>query len=259
MSPTMSSRVRARTPYARLGITHDAVLRQPTITHELRRMASAIPDRANAPTDPYYYLNISDDADARRILDMYYLISRSDRHKIPIEAYCVAAGVPTIRCMALVAAAMVQSGASAQKVVAAVAMPTVVTEVIRRALDGDRDDCTENVTILAKATGFLPAPGGSRTQINVNASAKSDAVAQAAAPIAIVAAPSPEMTIRRLVDRFNESVLPAAAMHTQLPESSGQNPIEVLSAPGKNPQEILSARMMDVDVDVDIEDAEDDA
>lgn len=212
----------AKTAYDKLGITHDAVLRQRSIRHELRRMMAATADMINAPTDPYYYLSISDDPDARRILDVYYTISEWQRRSISIEAYCLAAGVSTTRCLAVVAAAMVQSGADAQRVVAAVAMPAVVTEVIKRALDGDRDDCTENATLLAKATGFLPSPRGNHTSIQVNANAKADATA--ATQIAVVAAPSPEQTIRRAVDRFNERVagaLPVATVEpAALPESS---------------------------------------
>ena len=60
-----------RTVYDKLGITHDEVLRQRSIRHELRRMMAATADMINAPTDPYYYLSISDDPDARRILDVY--------------------------------------------------------------------------------------------------------------------------------------------------------------------------------------------
>jgi hypothetical protein len=220
----MAERAVRKTAYDVLGITHDAVLRAPQITHQLRLMSARVHSEINTPRDPYYFLNASDDPDARRILDAYYSVALCHRARVPLEAFCVAAGVPTLRALDLITIAMVRAGAQASTVVGAMCMPSVVEKMVERALDDTRDDATENATLLAKATGFLPSPRGNHTQINVSASAKSDALAAATAAqqTVIVVAPSPEQTIRRAVDRFNERAAVAlpASVPAALPESS---------------------------------------
>jgi hypothetical protein len=62
------------------------------------------------------------------------------------------------------------------------------------------DGGIEDRMLLGKATGFLPTPKGSRTIVNVEANANAQSN-----PQVLVAAPPPEQTIRRLVDRLNEA------------------------------------------------------
>jgi hypothetical protein len=77
--------------------------------------------------------------------------------------------------------------------------PRVVEKSVEMALT---DEGIEDRTLLAKATGFLPTPKGSRTTVNVAANANAQSAAN---PQVLVAAPPPENTIRRLVDRLNEA------------------------------------------------------
>lgn len=187
--------------YERMQITAADVVSAPQITHELRAIARYLKER-NRPSNPYYYLAASDHPDAMAVLFVYRKWHR--RYLLPIEAYCVAAKVPTLRILEIVAATTIRLGAQACSIVAAASMPDIVHKTVEMALTND--GFTDRA-LLAKATGFLPTPKGPQTSIHVT----QNAVAQASAPVA-VAAPAPEQTIRRMVDRFNT--------HRSLPPSS---------------------------------------
>jgi len=79
------------------------------------------------------------------------------------------------------------------------------------------DEGHEDRATLHKATGFLPSPKGAQTNIQVVQHASATANAQAAS----VAAPPPEQTIRRLVDRFNDARQIQSVERPSLPEDVG--------------------------------------
>jgi hypothetical protein len=154
-----------------------------------------------------HYLASSDHADAKKVLQAYFGLQASLRRTLPIEAFCVAASVSPLTILGILTGEIVRMGAQASSIIAAVNSPRVVQKSVEMALT---DDGIEDRTLLAKATGFLPSPKGSQTNIHVQTNAS--AAATAAPQIAVVA-PPPEQTIRRVVDRFNDArTLPATPM-----------------------------------------------
>jgi hypothetical protein len=193
--------------YRALGISPDAIRTVPEITSQLRR--SAIPLRAhNLPTSPYYYLRCSDADDAMKLMAAYYSLPSHQSRILPIEAFCVAAGVSPLRILDLYALSCRRVSATVSGILATISHPVVVKKNIERALDDNRDDSIQYMAMLHKAVGFLPTPKGSQTTVNVTANAQ-------AANATLAAAPPPEQTIRRLVDLFNSGREPA-----QLPATS---------------------------------------
>lgn len=182
---------------AQLKVTDEQLRSSPKITPELGRISAAI-SRAdiNSPTDPYYYLTVSDSPEARAILALRESIIPQRRRLIPIEAYCLAASISPMRLLEIITATAVRLSAQASAIIAAISHPRVVEKTVERALT---DEGIEDRTTLHKHSGFLPLPKGSQTTIHVAANAS----AQAVAPT-IVTAPPPEHTIKTLVDRFNE-------------------------------------------------------
>src|SRR5208282_841967 len=101
--------------YAALGVTREDVGRQPVITPQLRKLASALaemgqtmpqtsasPEQAMLAGSPVYYLQASDSPEARQVLDAYYSVCRAHRKALPLEAFCLAAGVPTTRIFEII-------------------------------------------------------------------------------------------------------------------------------------------------------------
>jgi hypothetical protein len=217
--------------YTRLGVKEADVLAAPRVTPALRQIARQLqrvamqkdPANPNAaklaiasfPVSPYYYLHATSEPDAVKVLAAYYSIPAYLRRPLPVEAFCLAAGVPTNRVLEIVVATATRLGAQASDLIAAVAHPRVVEKTIEMALtdDGHRDRET-----LHKHAAFLPRPAGQSVRVNVTQNT------QATAQATVVAAPPPEQTIRRLVDRFNDARALPAAEPAALPESTGQTP-----------------------------------
>ena len=261
----MSNPIRDRA-LIRLGVTYEALAAVPQITPHLRQIAMTL-RRAGQPkrvrrlvnTDthqrvatidetqhalPYgpgvdlltswpLYLASSDHADARRLLLTFYSVHPKMRHDAesvlpaaPIEAYCLAAQVHPHSILAILTGEIVRLGASANTIIAAVNQPRVVQHLVDRALDTSDDKSMEAAALLSKATGFLPSPRGAQTVVSVIANANAQA---AAAPIAI-AAPPAEQTIRRMIDRVNESRgLPPAAPDTLPSHMPSEDAVEILA------------------------------
>lgn len=173
-----------------------------------------------------WYLETSAEPDARAILEKYYSIeARAHRRSVPIEGYCLAAGVSPIRALEIITATCVRLGAQASTIIAAVNHPRVVQKTVEMALT---DEGTEDRATLHKATGFLPSPKGAQTSIQIvqNAQHQSNVSQE------IRAAPPPEQTIRTLVNRFNEAkTLPASVQHSVIPDilpsSDGESAVTV--------------------------------
>jgi hypothetical protein len=83
------------------------------------------------------------------------------------------------------------------QMIAALSHPSIVEKSIERALT---DEGVADRLMLHKAAEFFPTPKGSQTAISIMRERQTDAATQTAP----VAAPSPERTIRRLSERFNE-------------------------------------------------------
>lgn len=189
----------------RLGINEVTLTQMPQITPELRLITKTIRKNANgAPYGPGAdlvrswpnYLRSSDDPSAMKVRGVYNSLPKYMAKLLPIEAFCLAAGVPPHRILEIIVTSVIRQGAQASAIIAAVNHPRVVDKTVEMALT---DDGIEDRKVLHTHTGFLPQRAGARTSIVVQQNAT--ATAQAAS----VAAPPPEQTIRRLADRFNLS------------------------------------------------------
>jgi hypothetical protein len=231
---------------AKLGITPEQLAAAPQITPQLRMIQQRLRrdgrPRVTRDVIPYgpggdiliswpYYLASSDSPDAKKVMAKYHIVgsvARGDK-VLPIEAYCVSAGVSPSTIFELLVAACVRFGAQACTIIAAVNHPRVVEKSVEMALT---DEGIEDRMLLGKATGFLPTPKGSRTIVNVEANSSATAN-----PQVLVAAPPPEQTIRRLVDRLNEARgLPPVVAPT-LPAADAPRVIDIDAEPEEDEDE----------------------
>jgi hypothetical protein len=102
---------------------------------------------------PLDLLEWSDDPEARKVLQKYRSVPKTYQKLLPVEAYCLAAGVSPWKVLEVVAAVAVRNGAQAAVVLAAVWGPSVVMANIRRALT---DKGIRDRELFFKATGLLP-------------------------------------------------------------------------------------------------------
>jgi hypothetical protein len=173
-----------------------------TVVEDTRHRGSYGPGTDLATSWPLY-LEMSDHADARKVLFAYQMLPKMVSRSLPIEAYCVKADVSPIRILEILTGMCVRMGAQASTIILAVNHPRVVQKTVDMALT---DEGVEDRAMLHKASGFLPTPKGAQTTIQVTQANQTTATAQAAA----LPAPSPERTIRALTNRFNDQpALPA--------------------------------------------------
>jgi hypothetical protein len=144
------------------------------------------------------FLDASEDPDARKVLAAYRSCARGLRARIPIEAFCCAAGVSSTRVLEQLIIQVVRQGANAATVITGLNQPRVVQKTVEMAL---RDDGTQDRAMFHKASGWTPTPKSAQTNITVTQAVQASSTAQ----VASVPAPPPESTIRRLSDRFNEA------------------------------------------------------
>lgn len=145
-----------------------------------------------------WYLQTSADPDAIKILEKYYSLPKFQRKLVPIEAFCHSAQISPLRALEIITATCVRLGAQASTLISAVNAPRIVQKTVDMALT---DEGVEDRAMFHRSTGFLPAPKGSQTNIQVvqrndNSSTNSPTV---------VIAPPPDATIRRMVNRFNDA------------------------------------------------------
>jgi hypothetical protein len=152
------------------------------------------------------YLRSAGTVPALRFLAVYddLILPEMVRRLLPIEAFCVAAKITFGQFVTDLSSAVRQVRQFEGSVRAAEAHPKIVEVSSALAEAGDIDHAVLNM----KHMGFLPLPKGSQVSVNVNANANANATAQSAT----VLAPSPENTIRGLVNRFNLPVAQQAAL-----------------------------------------------
>jgi len=199
MTQQSVAELRARA-YEQLDLKPERTREVPRITDEVRKILTGIRNaNPTAPSDYIYYLRATDAKEARVFLDVYDSIPRIYARTLPIEAFCVAANISPLRIIEILVSTCVRLNTQAAAIIAASNHPRVVDKTVEMALT---DDGIEDRNVLHKAVGFLPTPKSAQTTINVQQNAT--AQASAAPQIAVVAAPPPEQTIRKLADRFNE-------------------------------------------------------
>src|SRR5258708_4334041 len=115
------------------------------------------------------------------------------RAQLPVEAFCLAAGIDIAQFMNTILVVVQVSGVTLSTLTAAIHLPRGVQASIDEAV---KPEGIADRELQLKHAGFLPMPRGSQVSVNVNATAN----AQQA-----TLAPSPEDSIRRLQDHFSES------------------------------------------------------
>ncbi len=109
-------------------------------------------------------------------------------------------GLRPLELLGIVRDAACRASMYEAQIIAVATHPRVVEKTVDMALNDPNSRVRLAAqTVLHKATGFLPTPKGSQTAIAITQNAQTNATARA------VAAPSPEETIRRLANRFNEA------------------------------------------------------
>ncbi len=115
---------------------------------------------------------------------------------IPMEAFCLAAGVPTLRFLGFVIGEALQRNQNLSKLIASAAHPDVTEKTVSMALDGDLGAAK----LLHQHAGFLPMPKNSVVQIF--GGAQIDARQQTQ-----VTLPPVEDDARTMTERFNQRFL----------------------------------------------------
>jgi hypothetical protein len=207
----------------KLGIVYNSYLSVPQITPLLSDILSGLAERS-LPVDPYYYLNASGDPDARALLKVYHAAWKQVRDILPLEAFCVAAGVEPSSILD----SIVNSIARLNALNAAVKLSASQPEVVQTTIEAARDVTNghKDRRLHMQVSGLMPMPKGSKTviQVNTNASATSAPVQQAI----VVPAPAPEQTVRRLSERLHsvKGALPATAESLPVGPSMTQQRVE---------------------------------
>lgn len=147
--------------YAHLGINPKDVKCMPFLHANLRRIARTVRGvihdvSSSSPVRPLDCLEFSDDPDARKVLSVYRSVPVSYQKLLPVEAYCLAAGVSPDRVLELLTVVAVREGARASAILASIFHPSLVMKTVERAL---QKDGTRECMMLHKAVGFLNARG----------------------------------------------------------------------------------------------------
>jgi len=142
--------------YELLGIKSQDVQRIPYFGPQLRKIARAIRGadkcRAGNPMRALDLLELSDDPEARKVLEPYLSVPESYRRLLPPEAFCHVAGVSPFVVLEAITVVAVRQGVMASAIVAAINLPRVVQKTVDKAL---HDDGAKDRAILHRATGFV--------------------------------------------------------------------------------------------------------
>jgi hypothetical protein len=153
-------------------------------------------------------------------LDAWDALETSDQQASSADALCRQAGFTPTELLKVVATAACQYSMYVAQLSAAVALPSVVKRSIEVALT---DEGIADRKMQFQHAGFLPTPKGSQTTIAV---LQQNAHLAPAESNSALAAPRPEDTIRRMVDRFNEDrELPSQRLTADL-EPAHVTPLE---------------------------------
>ena len=190
----------------KLGIPAKSLLAVPQITPLLTDIMAGLKKRG-LPTDPYHYLDASSDLEARGLMAVYKQSWKQVRDVLPLEAFCVAAGVDPNRILDSLVRVIERVKSLKSAVNLSVSQPEIVETNIAAAMDIENGYPDRRLHM--QVSGLMPMPKGARTVVNVQTSANATAV-----PVqAVIAAPSPEQIVRRLSERLH-------AVRGALPEIS---------------------------------------
>ena len=187
----------------KLGLKPKSLLAVPQITPLLTDIMAGLKKRG-LPTDPYHYLDASSDLEARGLMSVYKSSWKQVRDALPLEAFCVAAGVDPNRILDSLVRVIERVKSLKSAVNLSVSQPEIVETNIAAAMDIENGYPDRRLHM--QVSGLMPMPKGARTVVNVQTSANATA-----APVqAVIAAPPPEQTVRRLSERLHavRAVLP---------------------------------------------------
>lgn len=175
---------------AQLQISQDQLDECPKITPVL--------SRAGGKAKWVEYLQWSETPEARKLLKMIAAMGREAWRYLPIEAFCLAVGIPTKKVFALIAAELKDQSDQEGLLVAAANHGKIVQALTDRASEptGSADR-----KMFLQHTGFLPQPKNNVVHLHSNLSI------DASQKAVNVVLPSVESGIRNLSDRFNSEIL----------------------------------------------------
>jgi hypothetical protein len=152
------------------------------------------------------------DAGIARFLDAWDTLSVSEQQaRGAADAVCEQLGLAPVEILRVVADVGYRFAMCIVKMQAAIALPSIVLRSVESALS---DEGIADRKMLFQHSGFLPTAKTAQTVLSVTQNVQ----AAVSAETPVVIAPSPERTIRRLADAFNEARgLPRTAV-TPLPE-----------------------------------------
>jgi hypothetical protein len=137
------------------------------------------------------------DSSAARFLDGWDALAACEQQSGRMaDAVCEQIGLAPLELLKAVADATIRFSMHTARMMAALAMPSIVERSIEVALT---DKGIADRKMQLQHSGFLPTPSGAQTKIAVMQNAQLNAAAQPA----VVVAPKPEETIRRLSERLN--------------------------------------------------------
>jgi hypothetical protein len=138
------------------------------------------------------------DPRAARFLDAWDALGACEHQaRGAADAICERLGFAPLELLRIAADTAYRFSMYQAHMIAALSHSRIVEKSIERALT---DEGVADRLMLHKAAEFFPTPKGSQTAISIMRERQTDAATQTAP----VAAPSPERTIRRLSERFNE-------------------------------------------------------
>lgn len=200
-----------------LGIAQSELDDAPTITPEVSRICRALSRRTDCSSDPWYYVSLSDNVEARKVMSRFFNTPKKERNLLPIEAFCVAEKVSPMLLLDTIIIAMSKSNLRVAMVVRDASEPEVMQGTIDIALNAARTEHRLSAqTFLHRSSGLFPSPKSPNITVTQQALiAPMGAPGTPMQPVLaakseMAMAPAPENTIRRLSERLNSRRLPAA-------------------------------------------------
>lgn len=171
----------------RLGVTEEEIRKVPQISHLFAKIGGAV--------KVFEYLQGSADPDARRILDVMGNGGEFFHQGVPLEAFCLAAEVPTQKAFGIIASEVLMQSGKESALIAAVYHPMITQTTIDSALVEGKEGAVDR-KMLHQHAQFLPMPKTQVLHLHGHQ-------AQTVAPTAL---PALEDSVQRMSARFNSQI-----------------------------------------------------
>ncbi len=186
--------------------TFDRLWRENGITHEKIALQPKYEDfwpSVGGLDMAIEYLRGSEDEDVAKFLIFYDKVHPDDRDFFGFAGFCVAAGVSGKKIFGAIAA---EAGATSEQKMAlttAIEGPKVIAKILQLAQENSPDYKGER-KIVAQATGYLPRPKGSQTNIQINAGG----IASGGKQMPTIVLPPIDHDLRSLGEKFQQRLNP---------------------------------------------------